>query len=123
MTEPGHWAVRARVERFAEPAVLLLLTDGPKHGYELLERLPELAGGEEVVDLGNLYRMLRALEQEGVVTSEWRAEVSGPAKRTYELTDTGRALLERWAESLRRVGTAIEAFLRRYEQHGQGEGR
>jgi PadR family transcriptional regulator len=123
MTERGHWTVRARVERFAEPAVLLLLTDGPKHGYELLERLPELAGGEEVVDLGNLYRMLRALEQEGVVTSEWRADLSGPARRTYELTDAGRALLERWAESLGRVAAAIDEFLRRYERHEQGEGR
>ena len=49
-----------------EPGVLLLLSEGPQHGYELLERLPELVG-EERVDMGNLYRFLRALEEEDIV--------------------------------------------------------
>ena len=56
--EDGSWAVRARVERFGEPALLRLLSERPTHGYELLERLPELLG-EERVDVGNLYRVLR----------------------------------------------------------------
>ena len=41
---PGDWAVRARIERFGEPALLLLLAERPAHGYELLEQLPELTG-------------------------------------------------------------------------------
>ena len=81
--------MRARVERFGEPALLVLLADGPTHGYELLERLPELLG-EERVDVGNVYRALRSLEDEGLVTSEWRGDLPGPAKRTYTLTDEGR---------------------------------
>src|SRR6266516_4210729 len=56
---PDEWAVRARVERFVEPTLLLLLRERPRHGYELIELLPELAGGERV-DVGNLYRFLRA---------------------------------------------------------------
>jgi hypothetical protein len=44
MVGPGRWGVRARVERFAEPAVLLLLRERPAHGYELLEELPALTG-------------------------------------------------------------------------------
>ena len=55
----GHWSVHARVERFAEPALLLLLRERPAHGYDLLERLPELTG-EQRVEMGNLYRLLRA---------------------------------------------------------------
>jgi hypothetical protein len=35
---PGRYEVTARVERFAEPAVLLLLRGRPAHGYELLEQ-------------------------------------------------------------------------------------
>jgi PadR family transcriptional regulator, regulatory protein PadR len=117
---PGHWAVRARVERFVEPSLLLLLRERPMHGYELIERLPEVAGGESQVDVGNLYRVLRALEEEGIVASEWSAELPGPAKRTYELTDDGRRLLDRWAEALRGAQGVISGFLERYEQ---GEGR
>jgi PadR family transcriptional regulator len=90
------------------------------HGYELIERLPEVAGAETRVDVGNLYRLLRALEDEGVVTSEWSADLPGPAKRTYELTDEGGELLDRWAESLRDAQGVISGFLERYEQ---GEGR
>jgi PadR family transcriptional regulator len=111
---PGHWAVRARVERFVEPSLLLLLRERPLHGYELLDRIPEL-GVEGRVDIGNLYRLLRTLEDEGLVRSEWSAELPGPAKRTYELTDEGRALLDRWAEALGRAQGTIANFLDRYE--------
>jgi len=120
LTERGHWKVRARVERFVEPAILLLLSEGPRHGYELIDRLQEFAGDERGVDAGNLYRLLRGLEDEGLVTSQWNADLPGPAKRTYRLTDDGRRLLERWAEALRRARTVIDDFLKRYER---SEGR
>ena len=113
---PGHWEVRARVERFIEPSLLLLLREHPVHGYELLERLDELAGEDEPVGAGNLYRILRALEDEGIVKSEWDAELPGPAKRTYELTAAGRRLLDSWAEALQQTQEVIGAFVERYEQ-------
>jgi poly-beta-hydroxybutyrate-responsive repressor len=85
------------------------------HGYELLERLED-AGLEGRIDVGNVYRLLRSLEAEGVVSSEWSADLPGPAKRTYELTDAGRRLLDRWAEALRRARETIDSFLERYDQ-------
>src|SRR5436190_6606390 len=110
----GDWRVRARVERFSEPAVLLLLRERPAHGYELLEALPALTG-EMRVDMGNLYRVLRALEEDGLVQSEWNADAPGPAKRTYELSAEGRRLLDEWAAALRRSRERIDGFLERYE--------
>jgi PadR family transcriptional regulator PadR len=109
---PGEYAVRARVERFAEPAVLLLLRERPVHGYELLEQLPELTG--ERVDMGNLYRFLRVLEADGLVSSRWDDEAPGPSKRIYELTGEGRALLDEWTGALRDAQVRIEGFLTRY---------
>jgi PadR family transcriptional regulator len=114
---PGSWAVRARVERFGEPTLLLLLREGPAHGYELLDRLPELVPDERI-DMGNLYRVLRSLEEEGIIRSEWDADAPGPAKRIYELTDDGRALLDSWAAALRGAAETIEMFLARYEAKG-----
>jgi poly-beta-hydroxybutyrate-responsive repressor len=107
--------VKARVERFVEPAVLLLLRERAMHGYELLDRVPALVG-EDRVDVGNLYRALRALEEDGVVRSEWSAELPGPAKRTYELTEPGRQLLDAWADALRENQTLMTEFLARYER-------
>jgi PadR family transcriptional regulator PadR len=109
---PGEYDVRARVERFAEPAVLLQLRERPVHGYELLEQLPELTG--ERVDMGNLYRFLRVLEAEGIVRSDWDDEAPGPSKRVYELTSEGRALLDQWAVALRGAQGRIDGFLTRY---------
>jgi DNA-binding PadR family transcriptional regulator len=54
----------------------------------------------------------------GIVDSEWDADAPGPAKRTYELTDDGRALLDAWAEALPGVAETIGAFLTRYGAKG-----
>lgn len=112
----GHgspWRVRARIERFSEPALLLLLRERPAHGYELLDQLTELLPGERV-DMGNLYRVLRALEADGLVSSEWNADLPGPAKRTYELTDAGRGVLDDWVAALSQAQLRIQVFLDRY---------
>ena len=116
-TREGEWAVRARIERFGEPALLLLLAERPAHGYELLEQLSELTG-ERRIDMGNLYRVLRALEDDRVVTSEWRDDAPGPSKRIYELTDEGRRLLDGWAQALRANQELVSSFLDRYEKGG-----
>jgi PadR family transcriptional regulator, regulatory protein PadR len=110
--------VRARVERFGEPALLLLLRERPAHGYELLERLPELVPDERI-DMGNLYRVLRALEEDGLVSSEWRDDLPGPAKRKYAITDEGGRLLDAWIDGLRGAQERISDFLTRYERKGR----
>jgi len=113
-TGPGSFEVRARVERFVEPAVLLLLAEGPSHGYELADALEGLLQ-EGKVDFGNLYRLLRSLEVEGLVASAWSDDTPGPLKRTYELTGEGSALLDTWAESLLGSQGRTAEFLRRYQ--------
>ena len=116
---PGSWEVHARVERFVEPVVLLLLSERPMHGYELLETVPGLLRDERRLDLGNLYRLLRSLEEEGIVDSEWDAGLPGPAKRVYRLTDAGRALLESWTEALREARGVLDQFIDRHERGGE----
>ena len=116
-SEDGAWEVRARVERFGEPALLALLAARPTHGYELIETLPGVSG-EDRVDVGNLYRALRALEEEGLVTSEWSADLPGPTKRTYTLTDEGHELLGVWLASLEQLRDGLTTFLDRAEKGG-----
>ena len=98
------------MERFGEPALLALLAARPTHGYELIERLPELSGDERV-DVGNLYRALRSLEEDGVVTSEWSADLPGPTRRTYTLTEEGHALLAAWVDALDQLRDGLATFL------------
>jgi PadR family transcriptional regulator len=112
---PGRWRVRARLERFMEPAVLLVLRDSPGHGYELLEQLSALMPNERI-DMGNLYRILRSLEREGLVSSTWDADAPGPAKRIYVITPSGRRVLSQWVEAFKKIEQQIAAFNARYAQ-------
>ncbi len=115
---PGRWRVRARLERFIEPAVLLVLRDSPGHGYELLEQLQALMPSERI-DMGNLYRILRSLEREGLVDSTWHDQAPGPAKRIYVITQSGRRVLTQWVGAFRKIELQIADFRKRYEQ-GRG---
>ena len=80
-------------------------------------RADVVAVGDDVrVDVGNVYRILRALEEEGIVRSEWSADLPGPAKRTYEITDEGRRALERWTQWLREARDRINTLIARLDE-------
>lgn len=76
---------------YLRPGLLILLAGGPAHGYDLLDQARRL--GISVPDPGGLYRILRSMEHDGDVRSWWEPSDSGPARRTYVLTDQGRAAL------------------------------
>jgi poly-beta-hydroxybutyrate-responsive repressor len=115
LVRPGRWGVRGRVERFVEPAVLLVLAEAPGHGYDLKEQVLELAGGDRA-DVTNLYRVLRQLEIEGIVRSSWDTTGGGPARRVYRLTKHGRVLLDQWAVALRELSTTVDRFVDRHQR-------
>jgi DNA-binding PadR family transcriptional regulator len=95
--------------KLVRPYILALLTNGPAHGYALLNQLAE-AGVEP--DHSVVYRVLNSMEKEGMLTSRKVAAGSGPTRWEYELTATGRACLERWRESLTDYRAAIDGLLK-----------
>jgi len=96
---------------YLRPCLLLLLAEGTSHGYELLEQVGAL--GLDRVDPGGLYRCLRAMDEDGLVTSTWEPSVSGPARRYYELTDEGREWLHVVSGSLAEVVRSLTTYRRR----------
>lgn len=72
--------------------------DEERYGYALINRLKEK--GLEV-DQGTLYPLLRRMESQGLLESNWRIETDRP-RRYYVLSKAGRELLPRlkieWAE-------------------------
>ncbi len=99
---------------YLRPCLLLLLAEGTSHGYELLEQVSALGMGR--VDPGQVYRCLRAMDEEGLVHSVWTPSTTGPARRTYSLTDEGRDWLHVLAGSLAEVTRALTAYRGRYEK-------
>ncbi|CAN5135748.1 hypothetical protein BH24ACT10_BH24ACT10_19230 [soil metagenome] len=99
---------------YLRPCLLLLLAEGTAHGYELLDQVGAL--GLDRVDPGGLYRCLRAMEEEGLVRSTWEPSATGPARRTYELTDEGREWLHVGAGSLNELARSLAVYQRRYQR-------
>ena len=100
-----------------QPAVLLILSEGPQHGYALLDSLRDKGYLPGKADVGNLYRGLRRLEKAGAVTSEWvRQSGPGPSRRTYQITDRGRQLLYEEALSLADRANFVAKLLNEYRR-------
>lgn len=98
--------------RLVRPAVLALLTRGETHGYDLMQQLGGLAiYADAPPDTSGVYKVLKAMEQEGLVSSGWEPGDSGPAKRRYVLTHEGRECLRRWVETLEGYRTQIDGLL------------
>ncbi|MGZ6340745.1 MAG: PadR family transcriptional regulator, partial [Candidatus Limnocylindrales bacterium] len=64
-----------------EPFVLVLLAEGPAHGYAIVGDLQEMGVSTGGLDFGAVYRTLRDLEASGQVTSTWSNEPTGPQRR------------------------------------------
>ena len=110
-----------RIRGFIEPALLLLLHMGPKHGYALMEGLPEIGFAEYPADSSAIYRTLRSLEESGIVSSDWDTESSGgPPRRVYELTPEGEEYLARWVADLRATDRVLHSFLEAYDEQVNG---
>jgi len=90
-----------------ETALLIALIEESGHGYALIERVHELVGDQVYVDPGSVYRILRVLEEAGVVTSSWEPGAAGPQRCTYTLEPSGRDLLRSWAAILAERGNAL----------------
>jgi len=67
-------------------AALLLLAEGPRNGYQIMQELEERSDGAWRPSAGSVYPALQMLEDEGLVRAE---EQDG--RRVFTLTDAGRA--------------------------------
>ena len=81
---------RQELRRGSVVLACLLVLRTPDYGYALLEAL-DLRGF--AVDANTLYPLLRRLEAQGLLTSEWNTEESRPRK-FYRTSDDGAAVAE-----------------------------
>jgi DNA-binding PadR family transcriptional regulator len=82
-----------------------------RYGYELRQAL---ADHGLLVEEGTLYPLLRRLESQGFLHSEWRTG-QGPPRRYYRLSPDGERLYERLTKSWRELNDAIQSL-----QEGDG---
>lgn len=93
-------------------AVLASLRD-EQCGYTLRKALAQRG---MLIDEGTLYPLLRRLEAQGLLSSEWR-EQDKRTKRFYRLSAEGEQILEQLLTEWRSIDTSLSAILKE-EDHG-----
>ena len=78
----------------ARPIILSILASGESYGYAVLQRIEDLSRGELSWDDSTLYPVLHRLENEGLLSSSWRAGETGRRRKYYRLTVKGQKELE-----------------------------
>lgn len=85
----------------------------PLHGYAITQHLEQAGLG--TITGGTLYPLLGRLERDGLVTTDWVAGASGPAKKVYTLTGPGAERLEADADRWRRFTTTTTTLIAKEE--------
>jgi PadR family transcriptional regulator len=73
--------------------ILLLLYERPSYPYEMSAEVAKISQGTISVDDNSIYRALNRFESVHIVKSELQQSNTGPQRRYYSLTNTGKALL------------------------------
>jgi DNA-binding PadR family transcriptional regulator len=96
--------VDAFMRGLEKPLILWLMSQGPRHGYELIKEVKRLTG--QKLKPGVLYPLLYQLEGEGFLAGEWIKKGRRELK-FYHLTEKGKTLLAKvrglFSNPIRRV--------------------
>lgn len=120
--KPKHDQFHGKRERYIQPSLLFGLYVNPSYGYELIQKIQKYGFMETKVPPGMIYRHLRRLEEDGLVSSEWETTGTGPAKRTYQITPDGKEVLRIWVEYMEGQARKLDAFVNKYNNVKKGAG-
>jgi PadR family transcriptional regulator PadR len=92
-----------------EYCVMALLEPDERYGFDLVR---ELASSDAMATSeGTVYPILTRLRRDGLVESTWRESPSGPPRRYYRLTDSGRTALAGFRGEWVRFVKAVDRLL------------
>ena len=110
-----------KANRYIQPSILLALKKSPSYGYELIQGISRFGFVEGEAPPGMIYRHLRELEENGLVSSQWQTDGSGPAKRVYQLTPEGLEVLAFWIDYMRSQAEKLLRFVEMSRQITEGK--
>lgn len=103
--------VSAKLEQELRRGVIILAAlsqlRSPQYGYSLRQILAERG---MTIEEGTLYPLLRRLEAQGLLASEWRIE-DGPPRRYYSLSPQGEAMFANLTQSWRNLSGIVDGLI------------
>jgi PadR family transcriptional regulator PadR len=117
MAEEDVLTKKFQKEMNAGAASLILLSvmnqaSEPMYGYQIAKLLEDNSQDKPMMKQGALYPVLRSLEKNGLLASQVEPSVSGPPRRYYTITDTGRETLITWQEIWSQTKTFVDDILK-----------
>jgi len=101
----AHRYMGIKVNTLIKLYILVLLYEGPRHGYDLLKNLEKVL--ETKIGSSQVYPFLHKLRDEGLLEI---TEVGTRDKRVYKLTEEGRRFVEELlTKSLNIIRAAVKA--------------
>lgn len=98
-----------------EYCILHIISRGEVYASDMLE---ELTSAKIMVVEGTLYPLLTRLRKAGLVNYYWVESMSGPPRKYYRLTDTGRVFLTQLDETwLDLVASTNQIISKNYKEH------
>ncbi len=110
-----NWTTQLR-KGLLEMCMLNAMSTGPVYGYDIVRQLREMDG--LVTSEGTVYPILSRFKREGLVQSRLEESAEGPARKYYELTESGRQVLDR----MRAMWALIVAGVQNMQAEGRGTG-
>jgi DNA-binding PadR family transcriptional regulator len=102
---------RALTAASTKPIILAILKRGENYGYQIIQSVREISEGDLDWSEPMLYPVLKRLEREGFVKSQWKNTERGRFRRYYRLTAKGHEELEREKVQWFKVHTAFNKML------------
>ena len=92
--------------------ILKAVSLGPLHGWGIMQRIEQIAGGSFAIEEGALYPALYRLVHQGALAAEWGTSDNNRRAKFYTLTPAGRKRFKEETESWNRTVAAMTAALK-----------
>ncbi len=93
-----------------EFCILHIIARGEVYASDMLE---ELTSSNIMVVEGTLYPLLTRLKNSGLLDYKWVESTSGPPRKYYVLTDTGREFLEQLQQTWEELSVSVNKITQR----------
>ena len=109
--------LQQQIRKGSTPVLILsLLVEQPMYGYQIAQELEQRSEGFFEMKEGLLYPALHQMEQDGLLSSEWRTATGARRRKYYAITDKGCIVL---ANSVAEWTTFTEKLMRLIGEHAQ----
>jgi len=111
-TTASNW-LKETQKGYIRIAALILLSQKPYHGYEVMKEIKDKTRGFWKPTAGGMYPVLKDLQASGYIQGEWDVKTKR-RKKIYKITASGRTVLGRALAKEKQLATTMKNLFEEY---------